>query len=166
MSGDFSFPVLGGDSSSAPAKKLPLTARSTVVHAGSGEAPKQVVASAAPRVPLPPTIPTPEHLAHEGLEKAASQLDYLKLDDPLTPATPDREISLNELALHRSSTDCWVAFKGKVYDITRYMNFHPGGADILLKSSGRDVTTLFAKYHSWVDGDFILSKNLVGHLRK
>lgn len=40
-----------------------------------------------------------------------------------------------------------------MYNITPYLHYHPGGADILLKAAGRDCTGLFNRYHAWVNLD-------------
>ena len=52
----------------------------------------------------------------------------------------------------------------QVYNITRYLKFHPGGVDILAKVAGKDGTSLFMKYHPWVAGDALLQQCLVGWL--
>ncbi len=54
--------------------------------------------------------------------------------------------------------------RGKVYNISPYLRFHPGGVPILMKAAGKDGTTLFMKYHSWVNADALLEKCLVGLL--
>jgi hypothetical protein len=41
----------------------------------------------------------------------------------------------------------------QVYNITPYLHYHPGGADILVKAAGRDCTALFNRYHAWVNLD-------------
>ena len=38
-----------------------------------------------------------------------------------------KTISLSELALHNTETDCWVIYNGKVYDLTTWLTKHPGG---------------------------------------
>ena len=39
----------------------------------------------------------------------------------------------------------------KVYDVTRYMEFHPAGEDEILQKAGLDGTSLFYSNHdSWV----------------
>lgn len=70
-----------------------------------------------------------------------------------------------ELAKHKSREDAWTAIRGKVYNITVYMDYHPGGVDKLMMAAGRDGTSLFDKYHPWVNVDFLLEKTLVGFLQ-
>lgn len=46
-----------------------------------------------------------------------------------TAATQDDRslISLSALNQHNSKTDCWIAVHSKVWDITDFINEHPGG---------------------------------------
>ncbi len=39
----------------------------------------------------------------------------------------------------------WTALKGNVFNITPYLDYHPGGVDELMKGAGRDCTALFDK---------------------
>ena len=75
-----------------------------------------------------------------------------------------RKISLGELAQHSSEFDCWTAYNGKVYSITQYMAYHPGGKKQLMLGAGKDCTDLFNKFHRWVNIDSILAKCVVGIL--
>ncbi|CUS23254.1 LAQU0S09e00650g1_1 [Lachancea quebecensis] len=52
-------------------------------------------------------------------------------------------ISREELATHTSAEDCWLAIHGSVYDVTRYLTQHPGGAQVMLKLAGKDATAQF-----------------------
>lgn len=52
----------------------------------------------------------------------------------------------------------------QVYNITPYINFHPGGEDWIMKGAGRDSSALFNKYHAWVNADMLLEKCLIGLL--
>lgn len=54
----------------------------------------------------------------------------------------------------------------QVYNITPYLKYHPGGADILMKAAGKDGTSLFNKYHPWVNAHALLEKCLIGLLHK
>lgn len=43
---------------------------------------------------------------------------------------------------HAAPNDAWVIFKGSVFDVTVFLESHPGGADILLDKLGTDVTDI------------------------
>ncbi|KAI3978309.1 hypothetical protein MKX01_013107 [Papaver californicum] len=103
-------------------------------------------------------------------EKGYSQMDWLKLTRThpdlagLKGASNKRLITMDEVKQHRKEGSIWTVLKGRVYNITPYMNFHPGGVDMLMKGAGRDCTSLFNKYHAWVNYEFMLEKCLVGTL--
>lgn len=56
--------------------------------------------------------------------------------------------SLEEVAKHNIPQDCYLVIEDKVYDVTKYINSHPGGNEIL-RGCGKDATDLFVgKPHS------------------
>lgn len=75
-----------------------------------------------------------------------------------------RPITLQELALHNKQNDAWTAIRGKVYNITRYMDFHPGGVEELMKGAGKEATKIFEDVHAWVNYEQLLSKCFLGPL--
>lgn len=85
---------------------------------------------------------------------------------PETPPPPYIRISKEELKNHKTRDDCWTCINGKVFNITPYVNFHPGGVDEIMKCAGRDGTALFNKYHSWVNADRMLEKCFVGMMNR
>ena len=46
---------------------------------------------------------------------------------------------------HRTKDDAWSVFNGKVYNITPYLPYHPGGEKELMRVAGRDGTKLFGE---------------------
>lgn len=48
----------------------------------------------------------------------------------------ENSLSAQEIASHRSTSSCWIVVDGKAYDVTAYLNEHPGGAAVLLKQAG------------------------------
>lgn len=54
-------------------------------------------------------------------------------------------VTMEELKKHKTPEDAWSAYNGKVYNITPYLKFHPGGEKELMRSAGRDGTKLFSE---------------------
>ncbi|KAI0886463.1 FMN-dependent dehydrogenase-domain-containing protein [Annulohypoxylon maeteangense] len=52
-----------------------------------------------------------------------------------------------EVAKHNTLSSCWIVISGKVYDVTPYLEHHPGGAAILARQGGRDATSEFRTVH-------------------
>jgi|SaaInlStandDraft_1057018.scaffolds.fasta_scaffold86089_3 cytochrome b involved in lipid metabolism len=48
-----------------------------------------------------------------------------------------------EIAQHNTLEDCWVIAHGNVYDITKFVNRHPGGKYVLKSNAGKDVSRHF-----------------------
>ncbi|EXJ95834.1 hypothetical protein A1O1_00959 [Capronia coronata CBS 617.96] len=64
----------------------------------------------------------------------------------------------------RKGRDAWTVYNGKVYNITPYVPFHPGGKGEIVRGAGKDSTKLFLEVHPWVNWDGMLSECLVGIL--
>ncbi|KAK8957107.1 Delta(8)-fatty-acid desaturase [Platanthera zijinensis] len=103
-------------------------------------------------------------------EKGYSQMDWLKLTRThpdlagLQGQTNRRLITMDEVKKHKTEGSIWTVLKGRVYNISLYMKFHPGGVDMLMMAAGKDCTSLFNKHHPWVNSEFLLEKCLVGVL--
>ncbi|KAH8812796.1 L-lactate dehydrogenase [Xylogone sp. PMI_703] len=57
-------------------------------------------------------------------------------------------LSAQEVAKHNGRNSCWVILRGKVYDVTEFLDSHPGGADVILRSGGQDITEEYESIHS------------------
>lgn len=56
-----------------------------------------------------------------------------------------------ELSRHNKIDDIWIAVRGKVYNVTAYVPFHPGGPDELMRAAGIDATRLFDQVFVFFD---------------
>ncbi|XP_057690240.1 cytochrome b5 reductase 4 isoform X2 [Corythoichthys intestinalis] len=74
------------------------------------------------------------------------------------------EVTHEELKKHNSRNDCWTSIRGMVYNVTPYMDYHPGGEDELMKAAGIDGTDLFDQVHRWVNYESMLKECLVGRM--
>ena len=48
--------------------------------------------------------------------------------------------------VYRTKDDAWTIIRGRVYNITPYLSFHPGGEDQLMLGAGKDSTALFGTF--------------------
>ena len=48
--------------------------------------------------------------------------------------------TLDELSKHSDRSDVWMTIHGKVYNVTKYLEDHPGGEEVLLERAGKDAT--------------------------
>ena len=52
-----------------------------------------------------------------------------------------------EVNEHNTTDSCWCIANNNVYDVTAFLNKHPGGKFVLLSKAGTNVTTQYA-WHS------------------
>lgn len=56
---------------------------------------------------------------------------------PLLTAVQPAMLSLVEVAKHDSIDSCWVIVAGQAYDVTEFLDEHPGGASVILRFAGK-----------------------------
>ncbi|KAK4412622.1 Acyl-lipid (9-3)-desaturase [Sesamum alatum] len=70
-------------------------------------------------------------------------------------AEAKRYITSEELKTHNKSGDLWISIQGKVYDVSEWVNHHPGGELPLLNLAGQDATDAFVAYHTGTAWQFL-----------
>ncbi|UKZ75336.1 hypothetical protein TrVFT333_003017 [Trichoderma virens FT-333] len=149
-----------------PAPNSPQRARGPAPDRGlsassSGLAPPPTLSS-KPSKPSRKVVLTPGH----------SPLDWARISGPnadlrgVASLSPYLRVTPSMLKVQtgRKGTDAWMAINGKVYNVTPYAKFHPGGVPELMRGAGRDGTKLFGEIHPWVNYETMLAACLVGLL--
>ncbi|CAL1604102.1 unnamed protein product [Knipowitschia caucasica] len=72
--------------------------------------------------------------------------------------------TLEDIRLHNMSTDTWLIINDKVYDITSFLEEHPGGEEVLLEQAGSDATESFEDVGHSTDAREMLEQYYVGEL--
>ena len=57
-----------------------------------------------------------------------------------------REHDLTAVAKHNLEDDMWFVIDGKIYDVTKFHDMHPGG-EVFLPYAGTDCTDIFYGLH-------------------
>jgi cytochrome b involved in lipid metabolism len=114
------------------------------------------------------SIPQPSYSVNRKDRSAKSHLEFIKMmetnKDPLNrQGRPLQNYTIEEVSHHNTENDAWIVINGKVYDMTMYVLYHPGGK-IVLNAAGQDGTNLFMKYHPWVNIETIIGKLIIGNL--
>ncbi|KAL5504338.1 hypothetical protein ACEPAH_8412 [Sanghuangporus vaninii] len=152
-------PRLGSNSLNVPSAPSGLMPPPSMNGAGSGS-----TLGVPPTTTKPPVKKAREKVA---LAPGFGPLDWAALKSSgadLRGVETLLRVTPSMLKAHNKKDDAWSAFFGKVYNITPYLPYHPGGEKELMRVAGRDGTKLFASTHAWVNVEFMLDACLVGFL--
>lgn len=163
-----------------PPPPLPLTFRTTLAVPSSttslripssGPLPNRGLAplpsSSSLSVQLTSAVKTPNPRKKVLLAPGHSPLDWAHLIksnknlsgvDRLIRVTPSMLKHYNG----RRGKPAWASYQGKVYNISPYLPYHPGGEGELRRAAGKDGEKLFMEVHPWVNWDNMLGECLVG----
>ncbi|KAA8497298.1 Delta(5) fatty acid desaturase A [Porphyridium purpureum] len=84
---------------------------------------------------------------------------------PAQQRSTDGKYTWQQVAQHCTEESAWIAVRGKVYDVTDFVDSHPGGRELLLLCCGRDATDLFVSYHPFTKKpEQVLKKFLIGDM--
>jgi len=71
---------------------------------------------------------------------------------------------MSEVKKHHNVKSTWVVIHNKVYDITKFLEEHPGGEEVLLEQAGQDSSESFEDVGHSADAREMLQQYLVGEL--
>ncbi|PKA57805.1 Cytochrome b5 [Apostasia shenzhenica] len=72
--------------------------------------------------------------------------------------------TLAEVSKHSSREDCWLIINGKVYDVTKFLEDHPGGDEVLLAATGKDATDDFEDVGHSATARAMMNEYFVGEI--
>mmetsp|Transcript_11030 Transcript_11030/g.13950 ORF Transcript_11030/g.13950 Transcript_11030/m.13950 type:complete len:536 (+) Transcript_11030:152-1759(+) len=58
------------------------------------------------------------------------------------------EISCSLLAKKNTIDECWIAYEGNVYDVTKWLVKHPGGIRSIMSAAGSDASAVMKSLHT------------------
>lgn len=74
--------------------------------------------------------------------------------------------TFDEVAKHNEVKDCWLIIHGKVYDVTPFVKYHPGGVEVLLSATRKDATNDFEDIHHSSSAREMMEPYFVGEVDK
>ena len=78
-------------------------------------------------------------------------------------------IPTSDVESHNSSKSCYVTLGSKVFDVTSFLDDHPGGGDLILEYGGKDVAEIMGDEISHAHSEAayeILEDHLIGFVAK
>jgi len=57
-------------------------------------------------------------------------------------------LTATEVAKHNTKTDCYLIVNDQVYDVTAFIDQHPGGVEKIVEGCGKESSQIFAAIHS------------------
>ncbi|KAA0048860.1 cytochrome b5-like [Cucumis melo var. makuwa] len=70
----------------------------------------------------------------------------------------------DEVAKHNHQGDCWLIISGKVYDVTPFLEDHPGGDEVLLLATEKDATEDFETVGHSLSATEEMEKYYIGNI--
>ncbi|KAK2786686.1 hypothetical protein FQN52_007694 [Onygenales sp. PD_12] len=80
--------------------------------------------------------------------------------------SPSKEFTFKEVAEHSSKKDLYVSIHDKIYDVSSFVDEHPGGEEVLLDVGGQDATEAFEDVGHSDEAREILDGLLIGSLKR
>ncbi|VDK71274.1 unnamed protein product [Onchocerca ochengi] len=75
-----------------------------------------------------------------------------------------KEYTTAEVAAHNDVSSTWIIIDNNVYDVTKFLQEHPGGDEVLLEQAGRDATESFKDTGHSRDAVEMTKEYLIGYL--
>ncbi|XP_029037049.1 cytochrome b5-like isoform X1 [Osmia bicornis bicornis] len=77
---------------------------------------------------------------------------------------PTKLYTREEVVKHNESNDLWLIIHNKVYDVTLFLDQHPGGEEVILDQGGKDGTEVFEDIGHSSDARKIMESYKIGEI--
>ncbi|KAL1970020.1 hypothetical protein VTN77DRAFT_6425 [Rasamsonia byssochlamydoides] len=77
-----------------------------------------------------------------------------------------KEFTYSDVSAHNTKKDLYLVIHDKVYDVTKFVDEHPGGEEVLLDVAGQDATEAFEDVGHSDEAREILEGLKVGTLKR
>lgn len=112
----------------------------------------------ADAIACPPESPTMSTTTTDGVKDVKHETD--------SSNTTNKSYPMIEVARHTKASDCWFVIDGEIYNVTPFLDEHPGGEDVLIDCSGSDATRQFEDVGHSDEARAQLKDLRVGRLRE
>ncbi|XP_022163296.1 cytochrome b5-like [Myzus persicae] len=75
-----------------------------------------------------------------------------------------KKYSMAEVVANANATNPWIVINDSIYDVTEFLNDHPGGEEVLLEQAGKDATEEFEDVGHSSDAREVMQKYKIGEL--
>jgi hypothetical protein len=138
------------------------------IAVGDKEIPGEVLRGAAPAPAAPaPASPAPASPAPTPAAPAAPAATPTASPTPTAEVSTQAGYTMAKVKENNSAASCWSVINGNVYNLTQWINSHPGGPSVIRGLCGVDGTSSFNGKHRGDGGPAsILTGYLLGPLAK
>ena len=132
-----------------PHSVLPLSLRTAALLVAGLALPLTACATTPPTLaPAPVAAP----VSSEATTASATPTPTLSATSASPTPTPAPKASASgytmaQVRKHANAASCWTVISGNVYDLTKWVNRHPGGRARILSLCGKDGTAAFRAEH-------------------
>ncbi|CAN7991855.1 unnamed protein product [Ixodes hexagonus] len=79
-------------------------------------------------------------------------------------AEGSKTFTLADIEKHNEKNSAWLLIHNAVYDVTKFMEEHPGGEEVLLEQAGKHATEAFEDVGHSTDARELMKQYKIGDL--
>ncbi|CAG9531526.1 unnamed protein product [Cercopithifilaria johnstoni] len=75
-----------------------------------------------------------------------------------------QRVTRAQVTEHNTGSSSWICIENKVYDLTTFLDEHPGGSEVLLRVAGSDATEAYEDVGHSTDARLLKEQYLVAEI--